>query len=132
MAVDLTSLGVASEPITTTIEADRTVAYAAATNDPNPRYASGELAPPVFGVVPVFEAMGAASAGMIPSEYVFFIVHGEGGRGLPPNYTIFGQVLAGQDVVNALANVPVEASPRGERSVPTEDLRINRVTVEES
>lgn len=77
MAVDLTSLGVASEPITTTIEADRTVAYAAATNDPNPRYASGELAPPVFGVVPVFEAMGAASAGMIPSEYVFFIVHGE-------------------------------------------------------
>ena len=51
--------------------------YAAATNDPNPRYTSGELAPPVFGVVPVFEAMGAGSASLIPSEYVFFIVHGE-------------------------------------------------------
>jgi N-terminal half of MaoC dehydratase len=77
MAVDLSSLGVASEPFTTAVEADRTVAYAAATNDPNPRYQSGELAPPVFGVVPVFESMGAISAGLIPSEFVFFIVHGE-------------------------------------------------------
>lgn len=77
MAVDLSSLGVPSEPITSTIEADRTVAYAAATNDPNPRYHSGELAPPVFGVVPVFEAMSTTSASLIPGEYVFFIVHGE-------------------------------------------------------
>jgi cyclophilin family peptidyl-prolyl cis-trans isomerase len=73
-----------------------------------------------------------ANAGPNTNGSQFFIVHGDGGRGLPPNYTIFGQVLAGQDVVNALANVPVQASPRGERSVPTEDLRINRVTIEES
>jgi acyl dehydratase len=77
MAVDLTTLGTPSEPADFLVEAARTVQYAAATNDPNPRYTSGELAPPVFGVVPVFDAIAASSAGLIPQEYVFFIVHGE-------------------------------------------------------
>ena len=44
---------------------------------PTRAYASGELAPPVFGVVPVFDAMAAASASLIPSDYMMFIVHGE-------------------------------------------------------
>jgi acyl dehydratase len=77
MAVDLSQLGKPSEPTVSAIDAVRTVAYAAATNDPNPRYTSGELAPPVFGVVPVFEALTAGSAGLVPEQYVFFIVHGE-------------------------------------------------------
>jgi acyl dehydratase len=77
MAVDLEQLGKTSDPATSTLDADRTKAYAAATNDPNPNYASGEYAPPVFGVVPVFETMGAASAGLIPADYLMFIVHGE-------------------------------------------------------
>jgi acyl dehydratase len=77
MAVDISQLGKTSEPIDFTIEAERTRQYAAATNDHNPAYASGEYAPPVFGVVPVFDAMGASSAGLIPQDYLFFIVHGE-------------------------------------------------------
>ena len=77
MAVDLAQLGKPSEPTVSTIDADRTIAYAAATNDPNPRYTSGELAPPVFGVVPVFGALTAGSAGLVPEDYMFFIVHGE-------------------------------------------------------
>jgi acyl dehydratase len=31
----------------------------------------------VFGVVPVFGALTGRSAGLVPEEYVFFIVHGE-------------------------------------------------------
>lgn len=77
MAVDIAQLGKTSDPFDFVVEADRTKAYAAATNDPNPLYQSGDYAPPVFGVVPVFDAMGAASANLIPSDYVFFIVHGE-------------------------------------------------------
>jgi acyl dehydratase len=77
MAVDLAQLGKTSDPFDFTIEADRTKAYAAATNDPNPAYASGEYAPPVFGVVPVFDALQGASAGLIPQDYLFMIVHGE-------------------------------------------------------
>lgn len=77
MAVDISVLGTPSEPTDFTIEPARTIAYAAATNDPNPAYTSGELAPPVFAVVPVFDAISVSSAGLIPQEYVFFIVHGE-------------------------------------------------------
>jgi cyclophilin family peptidyl-prolyl cis-trans isomerase len=72
-----------------------------------------------------------ANAGPNTNGSQFFIMHGDGRGSLPKNYTIFGQVLAGQDVVNALANVPVQASPRGERSVPTEEIRIDRVTIDE-
>src|SRR5687767_14233859 len=57
MAVDLSLLGTPSEPFDFDVEAERAKAYAAATNDPNPKYASGELAPPVFAVVPVFAAL---------------------------------------------------------------------------
>ena len=77
MAVDLAKLGTTSDPITATIDPDRAKSYAAATNDDNTAYESGKYAPPVFGVVPVFDALGATSAGMIPPDYLMFIVHGE-------------------------------------------------------
>jgi acyl dehydratase len=77
MAVDLTQLGKTSDPFDFVVEADRTKQYAAATNDDNPAYASGDYAPPVFGVVPVFDVMSASSAGLIPADYLFMIVHGE-------------------------------------------------------
>ncbi|MGH9139086.1 MAG: MaoC/PaaZ C-terminal domain-containing protein [Acidimicrobiales bacterium] len=77
MAVDLQQLGQSSEPMTATIDPERAKAYAAATNDDNPAYESGKYAPPVFAVVPVFDAMGAVSANLIPSDYLMFIVHGE-------------------------------------------------------
>lgn len=59
------------------VEADRIKAYAAATNDPIPAHTSGELAPPVFAVVPVWDAMGAAVGMVTPAEAMPFVVHGE-------------------------------------------------------
>ena len=40
---------------------ERIAAYAAATNDPIPAHASGEIAPPVFAIVPAFKVAGMAS-----------------------------------------------------------------------
>ncbi|MBA2281503.1 MAG: MaoC family dehydratase N-terminal domain-containing protein [Acidimicrobiia bacterium] len=77
MAVDLSLLGTPSEPFDFDVEGERAKAYAAATNDENPKFVSGELAPPVFAVVPVFDALAGAAVGLIPSEYAMFIVHGE-------------------------------------------------------
>ena len=59
----------------------------------------------------------------------FFIMHGA--RPLPKNYTIFGKVVRGMDVVDRIANVPVRQSPQGEASVPTQDVRIVDVTIDE-
>ncbi len=72
-----------------------------------------------------------ANAGPNTNGSQFFIVHGENARSLPPNYTIFGRVTGGMDVVDAIASAPVRSSGRGENSVPVEPIRINSVTIEE-
>ncbi len=77
MALPLEKLGSVYGPQTASIDAARAQQYAAATNDPNPRYQDGSCAPPVFGVVPTFGAMGLVVADVVPSEALMLIVHGE-------------------------------------------------------
>ena len=60
----------------------------------------------------------------------FFIVQGANVF-LPKTYTIFGKVSGGLDVLDAIASVPVSASPQGEVSVPQEIVKIKRVKIEE-
>ena len=59
------------------VEADRTKAYAAATNDTIAAHVSGEIAPPVFAVVPIWDTMAGAMAGIVPPEVLMLVVHGE-------------------------------------------------------
>jgi acyl dehydratase len=59
------------------VEATRTIAYAAATNDPIAAHTSGELAPPVFAVVPTWDVNGEAVASVTPPEAFPFVLHGE-------------------------------------------------------
>src|SRR6476469_5033319 len=77
MALPVEKLGTVYEERTATLDPDRVKAYAAATNDDNPAYESGKFAPPVFGVVPTWAAMGLAVADVVPSESMMMIVHGE-------------------------------------------------------
>ena len=69
-----------------------------------------------------------ANAGPNTNGSQFFIVQGSSGTTLPPNYTIFGQVTGGQDVVDAIAGVPVGGP---ERSSPLSPVVIKSVTVRE-
>ena len=77
MALPIEKLGTKYDERTDVIDPERAKAYAAATNDDNPAYESGKYAPPVFGVVPTWDAMGLAAADMIPPEAFAFVVHGE-------------------------------------------------------
>ena len=77
MALPLDKLGTVYPERTSTVDTDRAKAYAAATNDDNPAYESGKYAPPVFGVVPTWDAMGLAVGDVVPSESMMMIVHGE-------------------------------------------------------
>ncbi|HUP84737.1 MAG TPA: MaoC/PaaZ C-terminal domain-containing protein [Acidimicrobiales bacterium] len=70
-------LGTRSAEIRSTIDPDRAKQYAAATNDGNPAYSSGKYAPPVFGVVPTWEAIGLAVAAVVPPAQLMMVVHGE-------------------------------------------------------
>ena len=75
--------------------------------------------------------LAMANAGPNTNGSQFFIVHG-GDVGLPPNYTIFGKLTGGEEVLDTLANSPVGRSRGGEPSAPTERLVINNITIEES
>lgn len=62
----------------------------------------------------------------------FFIVSGNEAAGLPKDYTIFGKLTEGVDVLDAIASTPVTTDPNsGEASSPTEDVRIKNITISE-
>lgn len=75
--------------------------------------------------------LAMANAGPNTNGSQFFIVHGAS-VGLPPNYTIFGKLTEGADVLDTIAASPVAAGRGGEASTPTELLQINNVTIAES
>ncbi|MGH9040920.1 MAG: MaoC/PaaZ C-terminal domain-containing protein [Acidimicrobiia bacterium] len=75
MAFDLNRLESWSGESEFKVEAARAVAYAAATNDANTMHTGGVLAPPVFAVVPVWEAMMGAAMSIVPPEVIMRVVH---------------------------------------------------------
>ena len=56
---------------------ERIAEYASATNDPITAHRVGDIAPPVFAIVPVFEAMMMPTVDVLPVELVPRVVHGE-------------------------------------------------------
>ena len=75
--------------------------------------------------------LAMANAGPNTNGSQWFIVHG-GEVGLPPNYTIFGMLTAGDEVLEALATAPVGPSRSGENSQPTERLAIHDIEITET
>ncbi len=75
--------------------------------------------------------LAMANAGPNTNGSQFFIVHGTGGQKLAKNYTIFGRVTDGMDVLEKIANTPVKTSRGGEQSQPVEPPRIESVTITE-
>jgi acyl dehydratase len=73
----LDAIGQWGEAVEFPVERDRIKAYAAATNDPIEPHVAGDLAPPVFAIVPAFGAATGASVGVIPSNLIMAILHGE-------------------------------------------------------
>jgi cyclophilin family peptidyl-prolyl cis-trans isomerase len=71
--------------------------------------------------------LAMANAGPNTNGSQFFIVHGDD-VGLPPNYTIFGMLTEGLDVLDALATSPVGGR---ENSSPAERLGITSIEVVE-
>lgn len=75
-----------------------------------------------------------ANAGPNTNGSQFFICTGEESKDLNqiPNYTIFGKITGGMDVVKKIAATPVEANPdTDELSKPTEKVTIDGITIKE-
>ncbi|GAB3658319.1 MaoC/PaaZ C-terminal domain-containing protein [Actinocorallia lasiicapitis] len=77
MGFNKDALGVWSEPLEFKVERARTIEYTNATNDTIREHLDGEFAPPVFAIVPVFEAMLKPVLDVVPHDVIPFVVHGE-------------------------------------------------------
>jgi len=97
-----------------------------------PGYRFADELPPKHSYEPGMMAM--ANAGPNTNGSQFFICSGRDAKNLDrmPNYTQFGRVVDGMDVVNALAATPVGPSGHGEMSRPAEEIRIEQVIIEEA
>ena len=71
-------------------------------------------------------ALAMANAGPNTNGSQFFICHQDLTGRLPKNYTLFGQVTRGLDVVDAIAAAPTGAGDR-----PVEPVAMNSVTINE-
>jgi acyl dehydratase len=76
-AFNADAIGKSGDPVSFEVTRDRIAAYAAATNDTIGPHAAGDIAPPVFAIVPAFQAAGIASMQVIPGELLGAILHGE-------------------------------------------------------
>ena len=72
-------------------------------------------------------SLAMANSGPNTNGSQFFIISGSDGTRLPPQYSLFGKVVDGLDVVDAMQNVRTGRNDR-----PVTDVTINSVTITES
>ena len=72
-------------------------------------------------------SLAMANAGPNTNGSQFFVISGPSGVRLPPAYALFGKVVRGLDVIEAIQNVPTDRSDR-----PLADVTINSVTITEA
>jgi acyl dehydratase len=89
------------------VDAERTVAYARATNDPTPEHLSGEIAPPVFAVVPIWDTLAGAMAAVTPPEVLLLVVHGE------QDMRLHQPITPGMVLSSKAAPVGIHVKPNG-------------------
>jgi len=77
----------------------------------------------VKGVLSMARSANPDSAGS-----QFFICHGDA-KFLDRQYTAFGEVTAGLDVLEQIANVPTKSGGGGEKSTPIDRVALESVTI---
>lgn len=82
--------------------------------------------PHTRGVVSMARGRDANSAGS-----QFFIVHGAHADFLDGQYTVFGKVEDGLDVLDEIASIDCDFGPMGERSTPRQRVEIQRIELRE-
>lgn len=77
LSFDSGGLGTWTEPSTFEVTRERLAEYAAATNDPISAHTAGDIASPVFAIVPVFNALIEPALEVVPLDLIGKVVHGE-------------------------------------------------------
>lgn len=76
-AFNADAIGQITESSEFELEAQAGIDYARATNDPIHSHLTGEIIPPIYAVVPVWEKVFEVVSNVVPEEHFFSVVHGE-------------------------------------------------------
>jgi cyclophilin family peptidyl-prolyl cis-trans isomerase len=74
-------------------------------------------------------SLAMANSGANTNGSQFFVISGETGTSLPPQYSLFGQVTQGLEVVKAIEDVGIPGTQDGK---PSEVVKILSVTIKET
>ncbi|ONM46682.1 MaoC/PaaZ C-terminal domain-containing protein [Nocardia donostiensis] len=99
------------------VTAERIAEYAAATNDPIAAHRGGEVAPPVFAVVPVFTSMAPAALSVAPVELLMKLVHGE------QDFRFHRPIRPGDELVVRAKPIGYQGRPNGSTVVVYAETR---------
>lgn len=114
---DDAGLNIWADPETFEVTRERIAEYAAAINDPIEAHRSGDVAPPVFAIVPAFDALMAPVLDVVPIEIFGRIVHGEQDfhfhRPIRPGDKLTSRArVIGYDTVDSGARVSIHLETR--------------------
>jgi acyl dehydratase len=102
--LSLGTVGRTAGPITTVVEREHVLAYAAATNDDHPAVVAGDAVPPVFGVTPSWDLVMDLVQGVVPLEQQVMIVHGWQDMHFPRPMRVGEELVSRADVHSIRGN----------------------------
>ncbi|MGO4806133.1 MaoC/PaaZ C-terminal domain-containing protein [Arthrobacter sp. 2MCAF15] len=111
LSFDTEPLGKWSEPMEYVVDRERLVAYANATNETRGEYLNGDIASPVFNVVPAFQVIAPLTLNMPPADKRMMGLHGE------QDFRFHRPIEAGMSLVTRA--MPIGITPRSTGSLIT-------------
>ena len=99
-----------TDPVSFTVERERLVAYAEATNDPIAAHRTGEVAAPVFAIVPVFQSLMEPALDVVPLSVLGRVLHGE------QDFRFHRPIRPGDELVSRGRMTGFEGLPNGTRA----------------
>lgn len=107
---DEAGLGVWTEETRFEVTRERLVEYAAATNDPIAAHAAGDVASPVFAIVPVFHSLLEPALEVVPLSVLGKVLHGE------QDFRFHRSIRPGETLVARGRMTGFEGLPNGTRA----------------
>ncbi|MDT7799012.1 MAG: hypothetical protein QOI78_2445 [Actinomycetota bacterium] len=110
MKFDATGLDKWTEPVSFDVTRERLVEYALATNDPIPAHRAGDVASPVFAIVPVFQSLLEPALEVVPTSLFGKVLHGE------QDFRFHRPIRPGDSLVSRAKMTGYEGLPKGTRA----------------
>ncbi|GAB3155935.1 MaoC/PaaZ C-terminal domain-containing protein [Amycolatopsis stemonae] len=110
MKFDPAGLDKWTSPVSFDVTRERIAEYAAATNDPIPAHRAGDVASPVFAIVPVFQSLLEPALEVVPTALFGRVLHGE------QDFRFHRPIRPGDALVSRAKMTGYEGLPKGTRA----------------